>query len=407
MPRFITVALISLILLSGCRKPAQIPPTVNGQANDAAGSINEFAVDLYRELATDEGNLFFSPASIATAMTMTWDGARGETAAEMSTVLHLNPKKEKVFSDYHELLRGLAGSDSTYTIRAANRIWGQEGFPFKSAFLFNLETYFSGGFESVDFSGNAEEERQVINHWVADQTEDKIQNLMPAGSVNRDTRLVLTNAVYFLSEWLYPFPEHRTKKVDFHTAEGTTVKTPTMKLAKDLPYYANDSLAMVALPYAGDDLEFLIILPHEQNGLAKVEAELSAASLDENIQAMNSQKMNVWLPRLDLAQNFSLNSVLNQMGIKKAFSQTQADFLGISENDGLFISSVVHKSFLKVDEKGTEAAAATGVSIGVTSMPPQADPPTPFIADHPFLFMIRQKATGLILFMGRMNEPAA
>ena len=405
MSRTLIAFLLASLALSGCKKDEQIKLPTEGVAADAATSINGFAVDMYQNLSTKEGNIFFSPASISIALAMTWTGAGGATADEMASVLHLTADRNKVLSDHYKLLAGLAGSDSTYTLKAANRIWGAQSFSFKPAFNSDIQTYFSGDAKEMDFVGQPNNERLTINQWVADQTDDKIRNLLPAGSITQDTRLVLTNAVYFLGDWVYPFAANLTRDEDFHTADSATVKTPTMKLKKDLLYYSDDSLAIVALPYEGHDLEFLVILPNDKNGLSKIEASLSTASLQKNIAAMRSQKMNVWLPKLDLSQSFKLNTTLDQMGMKRPFSPQSADFSGISEQRNLFISSVVHKSFLKVDEKGTEAAAATGVSIAVTSMPTPSKPPIAFIADHPFLFLIREKDTGLILFMGRLENP--
>ncbi len=405
MPKYIAIVLLSLLLFSGCRDGENIPPASDGQAEDAALSVNQFAVDLYRQLAAEEGNLFFSPTSISTALAMTWVGAAGETAKETGAVLHLDTNREKVLADYSQLLKGLAGSDSTYTLNVANRLWGQNSYPFNSNYKSAIQNYFGGGFEAVDFLNKPNEERQAINQWVADHTENKIQNLLPNGTINSDTRLVLTNAVYFQGNWVLPFPENQTRDRDFHTAGGSLVQTPTMRLKKSLSYYSDDSLAMVALPYKGDDLEFIVVLPHELDGLSQIEKDLHSTSLQAHIDAMQARKMDVFLPRLNLAQSFKMNSVLQLLGMNEAFSPQKADFSGMSDKGGLFISSVVHKSFLKVDEKGTEAAAATGVSIAVTSMPSPSDQPTRFMADHPFLFMIRQKDTGTILFMGRLDNP--
>ncbi len=402
MTRLMTAIMLALLTFSGCRTEEKLKPLPDGRADDAATSVNEFAVDLYRQLALEDGNLFFSPASISTALTMTWIGAGGQTALEATSVLHLNSGREQVLADYSHLLGGLAGTDSTYTLNVANRLWGQKDFSFKESYLERIQSCFGGGLQPVDFKSHPNEERLVINQWVAKRTQDKIQNLLPAGTVTQDTRLVLTNAVYFLGDWLFPFPENRTKDVDFHLADGSKKSIPTMKLKKNLPYFSDDSLAMVALPYVGNDLQFMVILPHLKNGLPKIEAGLNSTSLAKNIQAMSSKKVDVWLPRLDLAQDFNLGDTLKKLGMKQAFSPGQADFSGMTDQTELFISSVVHKSFLKVDEQGTEAAAATGVTIGVTSMP---SPPTMFVADHPFLFLIRQKDTGVILFMGRYENP--
>lgn len=402
MHRSIPAALLSLLLLAGCRCDEQIIPVEGGRAVDAAHSVNEFAVDLYRELAAGDGNLFFSPTSISTALAMTWAGTAGGTAEEAAVVLHLGSDRQQVLADYSQLLAGLAGNDTTFTLNVANRLWGQTGLPFHSSYLTEIQKHFGGGFESSDFRVDPEKERLAINHWVAKQTADKIQDLLPAGTIDRNTRLVLTNAVYFLGNWLFPFPYDRTSDEEFHLADGSTMTVPTMKLKKHLPYFSNVDLAMVALPYVGDDLEFLVVLPNGNSSLPEIEASLTADGLKEDMETMTRHEVDVWLPRLDLSQAFNLNSALKRLGLRRAFIEDQADFSGMTDQKGLFISSVVHKSFLKVDEQGTEAAAATGVTIGLTSMPM---PQTMFVADHPFLFLIRQKDTGVILFMGRLEDP--
>ena len=402
MRRLIVFIIMVLMLLAGCNKEEQLPQLPNGQADVAATAVNEFAFDLYRELALKDGNLFFSPTSVSTALAMTWAGTHGETAREMSQTLHLGASRDQVLADYSLLLNSLASSDSTFTLNVANRLWGQKNYPFESRYLAEIKSYFGGGFEACDFQSSAEREITKINQWVAERTEEKILDLMPAGSLNTNSRLVLTNAVYFYGQWKYPFPEKRTQDEVFNTAGGIQVNTPTMKLNKRLPYFADKKLAMVSLPYQGEELEFLIVLPHEPQGLDQVSKSLNTATLQSNISAMTRKEVDVWLPKLNLDQSIDMKSTLQKMGLKKVFNENEADFSHMTEKPGLFVSSVVHKSYLMVDEQGTEAAAATGITIGVTSMPA---PPTMFVADHPFLFFILQKSSGAILFMGRFEQP--
>ncbi len=396
------IILLSLSILVGCRNEGNIQPAPGGHADQAAKTVNQFAVDLYQKLAQEDGNLFFSPTSISSALAMTWTGTRGTTAAEFSQVLHLNGGREQTLADFSQLLGHLDGEQQKYTLKVANRLWGQKEFSFKSEFVTDIEQYFGGGFQSVNFRKNPDHERVRINRWVADQTADKIKDLLPDGSITIDTRLVLTNAVYFLGKWAIPFPEEQTGAEAFHLANGTSMKTPMMKLEEEFGYYSDETLALISLPYQGLLMDFLIILPHDVNGLPRLETGLTEADLDTWIHGMRSRQVDLWLPRMELSQSFNLNGKLQQLGLEEAFLPGKADFAGLSDQQGLFISSVVHQSFLKVDEKGTEAAAATGITIAVTSMPA---PPVRFIADHAFLFLIRHKPTGAILFMGRLENP--
>ncbi len=402
MRRLFSIIPLVVLLLVGCNHKEPLQSAPSGQADVAASAVNEFAFLLYRQLSLENGNLFFSPASISTALAMTWAGTDGTTAKETASVLHLGPDRDQVLADFSQMLGGLAGSDSTFTLNVANRLWGQKEFPFKADYLSEIQSRFGGGFEACNFISSPEKERQKINTWVADRTADKIQDLLPAGSINTNTRLVLTNAVYFLGQWQNPFKVDRTRDEMFHAADGSQVKIPTMKLKKRLPFFANDNWAMVALPYQGDELEFLVVMPNDNKGLPKVTAALTTSGLQAAINAMTPREVDVWLPKLDLDHTINLDATLKKMGLREIFEEGRANFSRLTVEPGLFVSSVVHKSYLMVDEQGTEAAAATGIVIGITSMP---SPPTMFIADHPFLFLIRQKDTGAILFMGRFEQP--
>ncbi len=405
MPRPVLAILMSFILLAGCKENEPPQPAATGVATEAASSVNDFALDLYRKLAADEGNLFFSPTSISTALTMTWAGAKGETARETANVLHLGSDPGKVPADFSQLLASLNKDDSAFTLNIVNRLWGQESFPFETSYTTLIKEFFQGDLERMDFRGNSEVQRQKINQWVADQTENKIQNLMPNGSVDQNTSLVLTNAIYFLGDWVYPFDGYNTRERAFYTPNGSLVKIPAMTLNEDLRYYSDDQLAAVALPYEGHALNFIVLLPTDKKGLPSLEASLTSESLKKYSEAMSSTDVIVQLPKLDLARSIKLNDVLIQMGMEDAFSPQAADFSGMCDHCGLFISTVVHKSFLKVDEMGTEAAAATGLGVMATSMPDLDIYPQLFIADHPFLFLIQHEETGAILFMGRFENP--
>ncbi len=399
MSRVLSAITIFLILLSGCQNESSLPTLPPGHAQIAAQSSNQLAFDLYGQLAQKEGNIFFSPSSISTALTMTYTGTAGSTATETAETLHLKGSRGQILADNSELQSVLTRPNKDYTLNIANRIWGQESFPFHKKFNEEIQRSFKGGHESCNFKTDANNERIKINNWVAGKTENKIKDLLPSGTVNSNTRMVLTNAVYFLGQWKFPFAEEQTSDRNFYQLEGPSVAIPTMNLEKQLPYYSDENMAMVALPYSGNELDFLILLPHDKAGLSSLENHLTLAELQRNIEAMSPQKVDIWLPRLDLEQSLNLTENLKQLGMKSAFEPGQADFSNLTDQPGLFITSVVHKSYLKVDEQGTEAAAASGVTISVTSMPA---PAIPFIADHAFMFLIRHQQTGCILFMGRM-----
>ncbi len=402
MRRLLFPIALVLLLFAACNKTGPKQIRLHGKAKVAATSLNMFAFDLYQQLSTERGNLFFSPASISTALTMTWAGTAGPTALETAEVLHLEGEPNQVMADFSKLLGQFAGSDTTFTLEVANRLWGQKDYPFKSAYLSEIDNFFDGGFEACSFKSDANLERKKINRWVAQNTADKIQNLMPPGSIDTNTRLVLTNAVYFLGQWKNPFPVKRTADEIFHPAEGPVLNTPTMKLKKRLPYFSNKEMAMVALPYQGDELELVVILPNKNSELAPVLANLNSATFETSLAAMVPREVDVWLPKLNLEEAINLNQALKKLGLQKVFQKEHADFSRMSPKTGLFVSSVVHQSYLMVDEQGTEAAASTGITIGVTSMPA---PPTMFVADHPFLFTIVHKDSGAILFMGRFEQP--
>lgn len=397
---------IVLVVASNAHSFSRSPkPMTQIQAGQAS---NDFAWDLYRQLQGRKGNLFFSPTSIDLALVMTWTGARGETAREMGATLNLaghsggNP--ESVSLAYGDLQKAIVGTDVPYTLSIANRLWGQSGYRFRDSFLNPLDRDFGAGLQELDFERNSEGARQTINTWVEDQTEDKIQDLLPEGSLGSDVRLVLTNAIYFLGNWQHRFQGSDTADRPFHLETAEEIRVPTMHQTRSFNYAENDQAQIVALPYQGGDLEMVIVLPRDPAGLSAVESQMDGALLGAWTDNLERKTVRLWLPKFTLTGEFSLARVLGQMGMGKAFGHG-ADFSGMAEGSDLFISEVVHKSFIDVFEKGTEAAAATGVTIRTTSMPGVDPDAVSFVADHPFLFLIRHIETQNILFLGRMNDP--
>jgi serpin B len=382
------------------------PVEARPAAATVAQDVNLFAVDLYARLRSSEkGNLFFSPQSISTALAMTYVGARGETAEEMARTMHFSLPQDRLPAGYAELTHALRGGGTqSYRLSIANRLWGQRGMSFLDTFVAVTRREFGAELGLVDFATNAEGARGEINGWVATETEQKIRDLIPAGVLGPDTRLVLANAIYFRGDWARQFEKSATHEQPFHVSGGTTVAVPLMfaKMTVGFGGQPEVGLKVVELPYKGDDLSMLVLLPDAPDGLAEMEAKLTAESLREWTTGLARRDVLVYLPRFSMESGFGLGSTLAAMGMPLAFSD-RADFSGMNGTRDLSISAVLHKARVDVDEQGTEAAAATGVAMGVRAVRPE-EPPT-FRADHPFVFFIRHNPTGAILFLGRLTNP--
>ncbi len=389
----------SVVTSTSAASPEDLAAVVSGN--------NRFAVDLYKELAgSSTENLFLSPYSISTALAMTYAGARGNTSTQMADALHFSLPPET----FHPAMGGVIGQINDparegYTLNVANRLWGQRGYPFLTEFLGTVEEHYQAGLEELDFITQPEPSRETINQWVADQTNDKIQNLLPQGSVTPDTRLVLTNAIYFLGDWQYQFDPESTADEPFYVAPGQSITLPMMHQTADLRYAAYDGVQVLELPYNDEELSFVALLPDEIDGLSAFEAALTPEALEGYLNGLAVRNVAVSMPRFEMTSKFGLRDTLTAMGMVDAFDPLAADFSGINGERDLFISSVIHEAFIQLDETGTEAAAATGVVVGVTSVDP--DPIPEFRADHPFCFLIRDNLTESILFLGRVVEPEA
>ncbi|MFO8006285.1 MAG: serpin family protein [Candidatus Brocadiia bacterium] len=372
----------------------------------AARAMNEFAVDLYGAIAQREGNLFLSPYSIHTALAMTSVGARGRTAEQMRSVLHLPPQGFVVHQATGGLMRQVErpGQREKTVLKIANALWGQQGEPFRERFLDRLRRWYRAPLQEVDFVAETEQAREAINQWAHDRTEGKIEDLVPRGALSAMTRLVLANAIYFKGLWQSPFEEDDTRERPFHLSEGEQVSVPTMYQKGRFAIAEGDGYRALELPYKGEELAMVILLPDARDGLTAVESGLDSEELSGTLGRFRQREVRVFLPRFRIESAFGLKSVLTSLGMEDAFVPEQADLSGINGRRNLFVSAVLHKAFVEVDEEGTEAAAATAVVVGVTSVAPQ---PPVFRADHPFLFLIRHRPTGLVLFAGRMADPRA
>jgi len=369
-----------------------------------------FAFDLYQALRDEDGNLFYSPYSISLALAMTYAGARGETAQQMADTLHftlsqdrLHPAFNSLDLEFSQRGQGAKGKDEGgFRLNVANAIWGQRDYHFLATFLDVLAENYGAGLRVLDFTKEPEKSRIIINDWVSDETEGRIEDLLPPGSIGAPTRLVLTNAIYFNAAWQYPFDENATRDGLFHLLDGGEVTVPMMKQKKSLGYTEGDGYQAVELPYDGRELSMVILLP-QAGQFDTFEKSLDAQRVDDIIKNLESSQVLLTMPRFEFESSFSLKETLPAMGMLDAFSGN-ADFSGMTGNRDLFISDVVHKAFVSVDEAGTEAAAATAV-IMVTGAPPGAT--VEVTIDHPFIFLIRDIETGAILFMGRVVNPSA
>jgi serine protease inhibitor len=380
------------------------PPDV--PAADKATAVkdnNAFAFDLYGKLHDSDGNLFFSPESISTALAMTYAGARGQTAEEMAATLHFGLDPQRLHPALAVLLHDLHADRETkgYQLHTANALWGQKGTPFLPEFLNLVKDNYGAGLNEVDFRKATEKARQTINAWVEKQTNDKIKDLISEGLLRPDTLLVLTNAIYFKGDWASPFKKERTHDAPFQVGAGEKVTVPLMEQTAKFGYLDGGTFQALELPYAGGDLSMVVFLPKQADGLAALEPRLTEANVRGWLAKLRPDEVRVALPRFKVEAGFDLARTLEELGMKQAFS-ADADFSGMDGRRDLFISAVLHKAFVDVNEEGTEAAASTAVIM--TRAAARINPV--FRADHPFVFLIRDTRSGSILFLGRVVNPS-
>ena len=375
---------------------------------------SEFAFDMFRAVAAEGGNTFLSPYSIAAALTMTYAGARGSTAEQMADVLHFGVDGNRIHVVRNELdLRvtevpePMPDDDrEPLAIEIANSMWGQYDYPFLEEFLTILAESYDAGMNLVDFRTAAEEARVTINDWVEENTAGRIEDLIPEGVINSLTRLVLVNAIWFKASWADQFEPEATADGAFVTLDGTETTVPFMNGTARRGYLAGDGFELVRMPYAGD-ASMIVIMPDEGR-FEDIVAQLDGGFVADALGKVSSQEVDLAFPKFEFTSEFSLSGVLAELGMSEAFDaptpDSGADFTGITEERELFIQEVMHKAFVKVDETGTEAAAATAVIIGLTSV---EDPPVRVEIDRPFVFLIEHSSTGAILFLGQVTNPAS
>jgi len=374
--------------------------TPEGVASVAEAN-NRFAIDFYKEITkTEEGNVLFSPWSLESALSMTYEGARGRTAEEMQSVLHVPEDADVRRPAFARLMNLLNPSGKQYILATANALWAREDFPFLNEYLDAMTAHYLARIENMDFN-DAERSSQIINAWVEERTYGRIKDLISPDVLRlAATQLVLTNAVYFKGNWATQFEEGKTQEADFTVSPGDVVKAQMMTMyGKRFNYTEAAGVQIVELPYEGGDLSMVILLPN--GSIDELEASLDNDMLNEWLSRLYEPEISTLsIPKLKFETKYSLNDALSAMGMPTAFS-SDADLSGMDGLGGLFISAVIHQTFLVVNEEGTEAAAATAV-VGTVEFEPI---PLLFIADHPFIFLIRENDTGLILFMGRVMDP--
>jgi serpin B len=428
MKSILQVAFVAVLLLGlvSCGKPsvqpaaeqtvqsskerATAPKVAESDLEELARGNGEFALALYQVLRKDRDNLFYSPYSISVALAMTYAGARGETERQMADALHYTLPQDRLHPAFNALDLALAsrgegakGTDEQgFRLHIANALWGQTGYTFVQAFLDVLAVNYGAGLRLLDFAADPEKARVAINDWVSEQTESRIKDLIPAGAIDTLTRLVLTNAIYFNAAWYMPFHEESTEDGPFHLLDGSEVTVPMMKQTESFGYSAGKGYQAVELLYDGRELSMVLLVP-DAGAFETFEDTLDVDRVESILKDLAPTQVALSMPKFKVESSFSLVDALTALGMPDAFTD-RADFSGMTGNRELSISDVVHKAFVSVDEKGTEAAAATAVIMKLTAAPAE---PVSVTLDRPFIFAIRDMETGALLFVGRVLDPSA
>ena len=364
-----------------------------------------------KQISPGNENFVFSPLSLSLALSMTLAGAEAETEQGMLEALQLTLPEEEIYPIFNALLLQIENSQkmtkkgsegSQFQLNIANSIWGQSGYDFETDFLDILARYYGAGLYNVNFRLDPEAATEAINEWVANETQEKIEGLIPEGAISELTRLVLANAIYFNGSWLYSFDQANTSEQPFTLLDGSTIAVDMMKLAgKSLAYYESENFQVVSLPYLSSDFNMMLFVP-DQDSFDDFENQFSSERLTASVNEMAFVTVDLSMPKFDFESMVSANDALKAIGMEKAFDVDKADFSGMTTADELMITDVLHKTTITVDEEGTEATAATAVIVGIRSMPPE---PISVVVDRPFYFMITHKPTNTILFLGKVVQP--
>jgi len=395
--------------LSAANPPATaaraLTPAETAQA--VVKGSNQFMCDLYAKLAARQDDVFFSPYAMSSALALLERGARGKTDEELRAALHLPRQDETVNAVCSEVAAEMQAEKQGYRLAVANGIWTQQGEPFQPAFLNDATKVFHAGLEALNFIADTEPSRAKINAWISGQTADKIKELLPAGAVTRDSRLVVTSAVYFKGTWACKFKKTATLKEDFHLATRKTVKTELMHQSESFNYASDDNCQVVELPYKGAELAMLVLLPVKTDlDCQKLEAGLNADYIRGAIDQLGHRPVILTLPKWKFGQSYDMTPPLQELGITQAFDD-KADFSGINGRKELRVSAVVHRADIDVNEEFTEATAGTAVVSGAAGGVGAPEPPVVFRADRPFVYLIYHRVNRTVLFMGRLTNPTA
>jgi len=386
------------------------PVVVHDDVVSLAAGNGAFAFDLLHALGDADENLFYSPYSVSSALAMTYAGARGTTESQMAEALHFTLGQDDLhpafnWTDLALESRGEIGPPYVgegFELHVVNATWGQQGYTFLRRYLDVLAIHYGAGLRLLDFVADPDAARQTINEWVRDETNGRIVDLLPPGAIDATIRLVLTHAIYFNAPWLKPFDVELTSFEAFEPAAGEPVAVSMMRQAAMLAYASWDGGQAVELPYNGDRLSMILFVP-DRGGYGAFEDEIDFGRYEEIVGSLAWRQVDLRLPKFEIGTDLSLVEPLKTLGMTDAFGDA-ADFSGIDGTHDLFISKVLHKAWVSVDEAGTEAAAATAVLVPISGSP---DPPVTLTINRPFLFVIRDRPTGTILFVGRVANPAA
>jgi serpin B len=395
-------------ILQSEKQRVQSPEIAPADISSLTDGNSVFAFNLYKLLSEEEGNLFYSPSSISAALAMTYAGARGDTEKQMADTLRFYLSQNQLHPAFNVLDQELAsrgegaqGKDGEgFRLNTVNAIWGQQDYAFLTSFLDTLAENYGAGLRILDFVNETEPSRITINDWVSEETEGRIEDLIPQGAINAMTRLVLTNAIYFNAAWQYPFQEDATSPGVFYLLNGDEVTVPMMEQQESFSYTGGENYQAVELPYDGRELSMVILLP-DSGQFETFEEAIEYQQVKDIMENLERREVRLTMPKFEFDSSFGLKKTLIDMGMPVAFS-AGADFSGMTGNKDLFISDVIHKAFVSVDEAGTEAAAATAVIMELTAMP---ETPVEVTLNRPFIFLIRDIETGAILFLGRVMNP--
>jgi serpin B len=419
--KFPPIVVAILLLLSACLPSASVkvarsdlpreekPDVPQSDLSTLVDGNNTFALNLYQSLISQDGNIVFSPYSISLALAMTYAGAVGETEKQMSEVLHYKLSQDRLHPAFNQLdleltLEGKAGSKNGQPLQIdiANALWAEKTFIFLQKYLDLIAENYGAGIQLADFVNQPETVRADINQWVSDQTHKKILDLIPAGAIDPTIKLVLVNAIYFNADWERQFDPMNTKDVPFHLLDGSTIPVKMMvNDSLDVPYSMGNGYQALELKYSGGTAVMDILVPDSGN-FDVFESQLNMQNLDDTLNSLQPASLSLGLPKFSFDTSFDLGKTLSELGMSNAFDPSLADFSGLTGEHDLFISKVLHQALVKVDEKGTEAAAATSVIMAPTSI---MQSNKILMIDRPFIFLIRDTTSKQVLFMGRVLNP--